>query len=265
MSNTYVLGKTIADFSNSSDTYIFALRRNEDGELFLLKTNLNETSEDIKLFGNEIPVDFQSMDFPGDDYFEGRAADHTLENPIEDVKYEQWKWVNRTQSYYIDADGYFTLAIGEDINLSQVDDIIIPANHQQTFTIYGDVYDINLFDKLVEMGWNGISKVEVTIEGSIGSTHPSKPALFLDDRAYINGIDIINNGNITGCNGNINNNPVDNRNNGTAIVIDTSVSSFTNTGSLKAGVYNGNYANVFRGYDNIVEWTNTGSWIGYDD
>lgn len=264
MSDTYVVGKTVEEFNNSTDKYIFALRRTEDGDLYLLKANLTDSNEVVELFGEEVPAEFQSMDIPGSDYFDGRAQDHTLEYTTHDVKYEQWKWVNRTQSYFIDSDGFFTIAIGEEKHLPQFDDIRIPNGHSQQFTIVGNNYNINLYNMLIQMGWNGVSEVTVTNNGNIYSSQPTDAALVVDQK-FLNGITIINNGNIIGCNGSLNNNPTDNRNFGLSISVETTVDSFVNNGTIKAGNFNGQYANVFRGYSNIVAYSGNGTWIGYDD
>ena len=262
MTTPYILGKSVEEYNNPSATYLYALRRTEDGDLYLLKVSDTDPNADFQLFGEEVPAAFDDYQL-GDDFFNGRGEDHELSFSSADVKYEQWKWVNAEQTYYIDSDGNFTLDTSK-LQLSEVEDIQIPTGHQQTFTIVGENYNINLYDKLISMGWNGLSEAIVTINGNIGSTHPSKPALTID-KQFKNGVSIINNGNIIGCNGNLQNDPVVNRYNGYAILIETAVESFTNTGLMKAGVFNSQYANVFRGYANITTFSNTGTWIGYDD
>lgn len=265
MTTPYVLGKSPEEFKNPSDTYVFALRRTEDGDLYLLKANMNEPGSSDTLFGESMPAEFQDYDFPGDDYFDGRNEDRTLQFDTTDVKYEQWKWEDSVRSYYIDSDGNFVLVTGENIELSPIEDIEIPNGHAQSFNIVGQNYNINLYDKLISMGWNGLSEVNLTISGTIGSTHPSKPALLID-RQFKNGLNIINTGTITGCNGNLQFDPIENRYNGVAIIIETDVTSFTNNGALVAGSFNNNYANVFRGYNRIATFgSNGGSWTGYDD
>jgi hypothetical protein len=265
MTTPYVLGKSVENFKSSDGTYLFALRRTEDGDLYLLKAKLNDPNQEYELFGTAMPVEFADYDIPGDDWFDGRNEDHTLQFTREEVKYEQWKWEDTLRSYYIDSDGNFVLVTGEDVLLSQIDDIQIPVGHQQSFTIVGENYNINLYNHLIELGWNGVSEVNVTINGDIGSTHPSKPALLID-KQFINGLNIINNGNIIGCNGNLEYNPTANRYNGVAIIVETAVDSFENNGLLKAGVFNGEYANVFRGYSFVDTFEGSGgTWVGYDD
>jgi len=261
MTTPYILGKSVAEFNEPSTTFLYALRRTEDGDLYLLKVNENDKSN-VNLFGETIPSQFADYAL-GDDFFEGRGEDHVLDYTTADVKYEQWKFVNSEQTYYIDSDGYFTLDTSN-LQLSEIEDIQIPAGHQQSFTISGENYNINLFDKLIEMGWNGLSSVALTISGNIGSTHPRKAALSID-KLFKNGLTIINNGNIVGCNGNLQNDPVVNRNFGIAISIEVPVTEFTNNGLIKAGVFNSQYANAFRGWTNITTWDNNGTWIGYDD
>lgn len=267
MSNTYVLGKTIDDFNTPNDTYLFALRRNDDGDLYLLKTELRDSSKS-ELFGENIeniPAQFQTMEYPSDDYFDGRNANHTLQFTQDQVKYEQWKWVDRRQSYYIDANGFFTVCIGEDKELPYIEDIKIPVGHTQTFYLNGENYDVNLYDTLLGMGWNGVSSVVVHNNGNIRSSTVHNAALTLDNRAFINGVTIINNGSIIGYNGNLQYNPLNDRNLGLAISIETDIAEFTNVGTIKAGSFNNVFANAFRGFSHVDIFTNTGTWIGYDD
>lgn len=264
MTTPYVVGKTVDQFKNSTDTYFFALRRSEDGDLYLTKTKLNSPSGTVDLFPSEVPELFADYDIPGDDYFDGRKEDHTLEYTEEELKYEQWKWVDGIRSYYIDSDGYFVVSIGKDVPLSIVEDIEVPTGHTQSFTLVGQRYNVNLYEELIQLGWNGVSEVTVTITGNIKSNSPTVPALTVD-RPFVNGLTIVNNGSISGCNGSIEFNPTTNRNLGVAIAIDFAVDSFVNNGSLEAGIFNGEYANVFRGYSNIDSYSGAGTWIGYDD
>lgn len=261
MTTPFILGKSVAEFNDPASTFLYALRRTEDGDLYLLKVNENDGSV-IELFGENIPAAFAEYAL-GDDFFEGRGEDHVLDYATSDVKYEQWKFVNAEQTYYIDSDGYFTLDTSN-LELAPIEDIQIPNGHQQAFTLAGENYNINLFDKLIEMGWNGLSNVALTISGNIGSTHPTKAALTID-KLFKNGLTIINNGNIVGCNGNLQNDPVVNRNFGIAISIEVPVTQFTNNGLVRAGVFNSQYANSFRGKSNITTWVNNGTWTGYDD
>lgn len=262
MTTPYVLGKSVEEYNNPTSTYLYALRRTEDGDLYLLKVSETDPDASFKLFGEEVPADFEDYQL-GDDFFNGRNEDHELVYDTADVKYEQWKWLNSQQTYYIDADGNFTLSTGN-LELAQIEDIQIPVGHQQTFEIVGENYNVNLYNKLIEMGWNGLSEAIVTVTGNIRSTHPRKASLVID-KEFKNGLTIINNGNIIGCNGNLQSDPVVNRYYGIAINIETAVDTFTNSGLVKAGVFNGQYANVFRGFENIDTWTNTGTWTGYDD
>lgn len=264
MTTPYVIGKTVDQFKNSSETYFFGLRRTEDGDLYLTKTKLNSGGDAVELFPTAVPAEFSSHEVPGDDYFDGRAEDHTLEYNAEELKYEQWKWVDGVRSYYIDSEGYFVVSIGKDVPLSIVEDIEVPQGHTQSFTIVGQNYNVNLYEKLIELGWNGVSEVTATITGSIKSNSPTVPALTID-KSFVNGLTIVNNGSISGCNGSIELNPITNRNFGVAVAIDYAVDSFVNNGTLEAGAFNGEYANVFRGYSNIDSYTGTGAWVGYDD
>ena len=93
--------------------YFYGMRRNEDGELFLLRQDQlsgqgTATINDIGIGENNF-LDFEE----GIDYLEGIDADHDI--VYENLRYQQIKWDGRLLTYYIDpTDGQFIVRISED-------------------------------------------------------------------------------------------------------------------------------------------------------
>ena len=93
--------------------YFYGMRRNEDGELFLLRVDQlsgqgTATINDIGIGDNNYP-DFEE----GIDYLEGIDANHNI--VYDNLRYQQMKWDGRLLTYYIDpTDGQFIVRISED-------------------------------------------------------------------------------------------------------------------------------------------------------
>ena len=93
--------------------YFYGMRRNQDGELFLLRVDQlsgqgTATINDIGVGENNYP-DFEE----GIDFLEGIDANHDI--VYENLRYQQIKWDGRLLTYYIDpTDGQFIVRISED-------------------------------------------------------------------------------------------------------------------------------------------------------
>ena len=93
--------------------YFYGMRRNEDGELFLLRVDQlsgqgTATINDVGIGENNYP-DFEE----GIDFLEGIDANHDI--VYDNLRYQQIKWDGRLLTYYIDpADGQFIVRISED-------------------------------------------------------------------------------------------------------------------------------------------------------
>jgi len=109
VSSTYYLGTTPSESLGESPRYWYALRRNADGELFLVRSDQITDTEAYEL---NIPgppeEDFDGF-IVGTDYLDG--IDETHEKPKENMYYPQYKWDNRSLFYYVDSDGMFTVRI----------------------------------------------------------------------------------------------------------------------------------------------------------
>jgi hypothetical protein len=93
--------------------YFYGMRRNEDGELFLIRQDQlsgqgTVTINDIGIGENNYP-DFEE----GIDFLEGIDANHNI--VYKNLRYQQMKWDGRLLTYYIDpVDGQFIARISED-------------------------------------------------------------------------------------------------------------------------------------------------------
>lgn len=111
MSENYYLGTTPQQLLGDSPRYWYALRRNADGELFLLRSDQLKDKDSIELnLPGEPSENFEDFE-PGIDYFEGIAADHEVE--YDNLVWIQYRWDNRNMLYYIDNEGRLTQRINQ--------------------------------------------------------------------------------------------------------------------------------------------------------
>ena len=108
-SSNFYLGTTPSESLGESPRYWYALRRNEDGELFLIRS---DQIADLDAYQLNIPgppeEDFEDFEV-GVDFFDG--IDSTHENPKENMYYPQYKWDQRSLFYYVDNEGMFIMRI----------------------------------------------------------------------------------------------------------------------------------------------------------
>ena len=108
-SSPYYLGTTPQESLGESTRYWYALRRNEDGELFLVRS---DQISDLDAYELNIPGP-SSEDFDnfvvGVDYLDGINEEH--EKVKQNMNYPQYKWDNRSLFYYVDEEGMFIVRI----------------------------------------------------------------------------------------------------------------------------------------------------------
>ena len=99
MPSTYYLGTSPDEALGDSPRYFYALRRNDDGELFLVRSDQLKDKNSVEL---NIPGDpaenFEDFE-AGVDFFEGISEDH--EKLKTNMYWTQYKWDNRNMLYYI--------------------------------------------------------------------------------------------------------------------------------------------------------------------
>ena len=111
MSSTYYLGTSPDEALGDSPRYWYAIRRNEDGELFLLRSDQSKDKDSIELNLPGAPSgNFEDFE-PGVDYFEGIANDHEV--AYENLVWTQYRWDNRNMLYYIDSEGRLVQRINQ--------------------------------------------------------------------------------------------------------------------------------------------------------
>ena len=89
------------------------MRRNEDGELFLIRIDQLQGQENVAVI-NDIGVSANNfLDFEeGIDYLDGVDQDHNI--VYANLRYPQIRWDGRSLVYYIDpTDGQFIMRISE--------------------------------------------------------------------------------------------------------------------------------------------------------
>jgi hypothetical protein len=111
MSANYYLGITPEEALGDSPRYWYALRRNDDGELFLFRSDQLKDKDSIEV---NIPGSREENfdDFEaGVDFFEGIDQDHNFE--YDNLFWTQYKWDNRNILYYINEAGQFVQRINQ--------------------------------------------------------------------------------------------------------------------------------------------------------
>jgi hypothetical protein len=99
MPSTYYLGTSPDESLGDSPRYWYALRRNDDGELFLYRSDQLKDKDSIELNIPGSPSEnFEDFE-PGIDYLDGIRADHEVE--YENLVWTQYRWDNRNMLYYI--------------------------------------------------------------------------------------------------------------------------------------------------------------------
>jgi hypothetical protein len=111
MSNPYYLGTSPEDALGDSPRYWYAIRRNQDGELFLLRSDQLKDKDSVSLNIPGSPEEnFEDFE-PGVDYFDGIDDSHN--KPKENMYWTQYRWDNRSILYYIDDEGTLVQRINQ--------------------------------------------------------------------------------------------------------------------------------------------------------
>ena len=112
---TYYIGTSPQDVqAGFIKRYFYGLRRNEDGELYLMVSDQLAFGEGNTATINDVGIaENNFLDFEeGIDYLDGIDADHDV--VYENLRYPQIKWDGRSLLYYIDPqDGQFIQRISE--------------------------------------------------------------------------------------------------------------------------------------------------------
>lgn len=111
----YYIGTTPTDVAAGFiKRYFYGLRRNEDGELFLQQLDQLRLGQENVVIVNDLGIAAENYpDFEeGIDFLDGIDIDHEQLYP--NLRYQQFKWENRSLLYYIEEDtGFFVQRISE--------------------------------------------------------------------------------------------------------------------------------------------------------
>jgi len=111
----YYIGTSPSEVLNGFiKRYFYGLRRNDDGELFLIRIDQLQGGEGASVVINDLGE--ASENFPdfeeGIDFLEGIDAEHNIQ--YDNLRYQQMKWEGRALLYYIEPEtGHFVQRISE--------------------------------------------------------------------------------------------------------------------------------------------------------
>jgi hypothetical protein len=109
--STYYFGQTPENALGESPRYLYLIRRNNDGEIFLQRIDNLISKDTIHLNLPGRPSEtFEDLE-PGIDYFEGVTADHEIQD--DNLVWTQYRWDQRSILYYIDGEGMLTQRINQ--------------------------------------------------------------------------------------------------------------------------------------------------------
>jgi len=113
---TYFVGGSPQDILQGlAKKYLYGLRRNDDGELFLTRVDQLDGGNDNSIVINEQGTGEENFpDFEeGINYLSGIDENHDIVYP--NLRYPQLKWDSRSLTYYIDpTTGQFVQRVSED-------------------------------------------------------------------------------------------------------------------------------------------------------
>jgi hypothetical protein len=114
--STFYLGSTPQDaLAGLVKRYFYGLRRNDDGELFLIRIDQLQGGDQQVATINEVgTADGNFPDFEeGINFLDGIDQDHEI--IYENLRYQQLRWDGRSLTYFVDPeDGSFNVRISED-------------------------------------------------------------------------------------------------------------------------------------------------------
>lgn len=103
MSDNYYLGTTPGGTIGTNARFFYAMRRNQDGELYFLRVDQITDKDSIELNSPGDPAENYTDFEQGFDFFEGVDSDH--EPVYENLKWTQYKWSDISVLYYVDDQG----------------------------------------------------------------------------------------------------------------------------------------------------------------
>lgn len=102
--NNYFLGRTADELIGNNFKYFYAIRRNDDGDIWFARVNMLSREDGITINNPGTAADNWDGFETGVDFFEGRDEE-TRELEYPNLNYEQYRWDDTSIYYYIDDDG----------------------------------------------------------------------------------------------------------------------------------------------------------------
>jgi hypothetical protein len=91
--------------------YFYGIRRTEEGSLYFVRVNQLNNSEIVEInVAGPLEDNFEEYE-AGIDFYEGRDVNHDI--VYANLKYEQYRWDNRSVYYYINDNGELILRINQ--------------------------------------------------------------------------------------------------------------------------------------------------------
>lgn len=91
--------------------FFYGLRRTDNGELFLAKSDQLKSTDSITINTPGDPTQNYTSFEQGQDFYEGRDVNHDL--VYENLNYEQFRWDDRNVLYYVNAEGELVVRINQ--------------------------------------------------------------------------------------------------------------------------------------------------------
>lgn len=91
--------------------FFYGLRRTDNGELFLAKSDQLKSTDSITINTPGDPIQNYTSFEEGQDFYEGRDVNHDL--VYENLNYEQYRWDDRNVLYYVNAEGELVVRINQ--------------------------------------------------------------------------------------------------------------------------------------------------------
>lgn len=111
MASNYFFGSDQEAIIGTAPKYFYGIRRTDQGQLYFVRVNQLDQNDQIEI---NVPGDAEDNynDFEvGIDFFEGRNANHEI--VFDNLKYEQYRWDNRSLLYYVNDNGELVVRINQ--------------------------------------------------------------------------------------------------------------------------------------------------------
>lgn len=108
---SYYLGTTPEFALGDSPRYFYALRRNDDGEMFFTRSDQLKDKDQIEInVPGAVGKNFEDFE-AGIDFFEGITTEHAIE--YANLFLPQYKWDSRSLLFYVNNQGQLVVRINQ--------------------------------------------------------------------------------------------------------------------------------------------------------